>query len=109
MLGKNAVARSFVTGYGIRPPKHLHHRIMLGYAYSEPFPGLLVGGPNSEIEDDLRIKPSGILYPKVPPARQYLDHRDSAATNEVCINWNAALVFILSFLEDSQLNLNQEN
>lgn len=99
LLGKNACAFSFITGFGHRSPHNLHHRIMLGYRYEEPFPGLLVGGPNSWIEDDYRKKITGVLYPDVPPAKQYLDHRDSAATNETCINWNAPLVFILAFLE----------
>jgi endoglucanase len=99
VLGRNAVGRSFVTGFGQRPPRHLHHRVILGSRYSEPFQGLLVGGPNAGIEDDVRKDPTGVLYPDVPPARQYMDHRDAAGTNEICINWNAPLVLVLSFLE----------
>jgi endoglucanase len=32
------------------------------------------------------------------PARAYLDHEASFASNEVCINWNAPLVFVLEYL-----------
>ena len=99
IFGKNAVARSFVTGFGTRPPRYLHHRLLIGYGYENPFPGFLVGGPNPDIEDDVRKDPTGVLYPDVPPARQYMDHRDAAANNEICINWNAPLTFILCFLE----------
>jgi endoglucanase len=102
IFGKNAVAKCFVTGFGARPPMHIHHRIILGYGYAQPFPGMLVGGPNAGIEDDLRKDPTGVLYYDVAPARQYLDHRDSAATNEICINWNAPLTFVLSFLETAE-------
>jgi len=34
--------------------------------------------------------------PDQPPARMYLDEQDSYATNEVAINWNAPLVFLLA-------------
>ncbi len=78
---------------------HIHHRIVQGYRYPAPFPGMLVGGPNPGIEDDVHKDPTGVFYPDVPPARQYMDHRDAAANNETCINWNAPLVLVLSFLE----------
>jgi endoglucanase len=32
----------------------------------------------------------------LPPARMYLDEQASYATNEVAINWNAPLVFLLA-------------
>ena len=44
--------------------------------------GMLVGGPNADH--------------KSPPARQWLDIQDSYTTNEIAINWNAPLVFILA-------------
>ena len=34
--------------------------------------------------------------PELPPARMYLDDSASYATNEVAINWNAPLVFLLA-------------
>ena len=37
-----------------------------------------------------------------PPAKMYLDDQASYATNEIAINWNAPLVFLLaSTLEGS--------
>jgi endoglucanase len=36
--------------------------------------------------------------PDLPPAKMYLDEQASYATNEVAINWNAPLVFLLAGL-----------
>jgi endoglucanase len=43
---------------------------------------MLVGGPNANNH--------------TPPARQWVDDQDSYTTNEIAINWNAPLVFLLS-------------
>ena len=32
----------------------------------------------------------------LPPAKMYLDVQESYATNEIAINWNAPLVFVLA-------------
>lgn len=34
--------------------------------------------------------------PNGPPAKMYLDEMASYASNEVAINWNAPLVFVLA-------------
>jgi endoglucanase len=34
----------------------------------------------------------------LPPAKMYLDDWESYATNEIAINWNAPLVFVLAGL-----------
>jgi endoglucanase len=34
--------------------------------------------------------------PDLPPAKMYLDEQESYASNEVAINWNAPLVFVLA-------------
>jgi endoglucanase len=39
-----------------------------------------------------------VAYPGTHPARAYIDHTASYASNEVCINWNAPLVLILAYL-----------
>jgi endoglucanase len=37
-----------------------------------------------------------LLSDGLPPARSYLDEQDAYAWNEVAINWNAPLVFLLA-------------
>jgi endoglucanase len=95
IFGKNATGYSFVTGFGALSPLHPHHRIMGSDANDLPIPGFLVGGPNSNRDDELR---EGVVYPFKEPAKSYVDNVDAYAVNEVCINWNAALAFVLGYL-----------
>jgi endoglucanase len=89
LLGRNAFSLSFVTRLGENPFRHPHNRLS---GNPEPWPGLLSGGPNPTREDPLARK----LPADTPPAKVYLDDVGSYSTNEICINWNAALVFLLA-------------
>jgi endoglucanase len=56
------------------------------------WPGLLSGGPNAGRQDAiLRALPADL-----PPAKIYADHASSYASNEIAINWQASLVFLLA-------------
>jgi endoglucanase len=53
---------------------------------------LLSGGPNANRQDDvLKALPA-----ETPPAKVYADQLASYASNEVAINWQASLVFLLA-------------
>jgi endoglucanase len=60
-----------------------------------PVPGFVVGGPNAGRQDAAHCPP----YPHTAPARAYLDHFCSYASNEVAINWNAPLVYLAAALQ----------
>jgi endoglucanase len=75
LFGRNVYARSQVTGLGANPPLYPHHRPSIAYGFT--FPGLVVGGAQ-------------------PTARSWVDSSTDFNTNEVAINWNAALVFALA-------------
>lgn len=92
LLGRNTLSLCFVTQVGSNPVRHPHHRPSGADENAEPWPGLLSGGPNSRPQDPAMRK----LPPDLPPARMYLDEQDSYASNEVAINWNAPLVFVLA-------------
>jgi endoglucanase len=98
IFGRNATGYSFVSGYGARYPKHFHHRLLWADSIAEPFPGFIAGGANGFMQDRWGIQAAGAAYPDTLPARAYLDHEASFASNEVCINWNAPLVFVLEYL-----------
>jgi endoglucanase len=51
------------------------------------------GGPNRNKFQDaaMRKLPDGL-----PPAKSYLDDQEAFSANEVAINWNAPLVFVLA-------------
>jgi endoglucanase len=92
LLGRNTFSLSWLTRVGENAFRHPHHRPSGADSNPEPWPGLLAGGPNRHRQDEaMRKLPDGL-----PPARRYLDDQDSYATNENAINWNAALVFLLS-------------
>jgi endoglucanase len=92
LLGRNPFSLSWVTQVGASPYRHPHHRPSGADANAEPWPGGLSGGPNGTRQDPVMEKlPAGL-----PPGRLYADDQDSYASNEVAINWNAPLAFVLS-------------
>lgn len=77
IFGRNRYCRSFVTGVGFNPPKFPHDRRAGGDDIAEPWPGYMVGGPAENGND-------------------YQDSQPDCRTNEIAINWNAALIYALS-------------
>ena len=60
VLGRNALDRSYVTGYGARSTHHPHHRFwarQFDPKAPTPPPGVLSGGPNSEAMTDPVSRP----------------------------------------------------
>lgn len=92
LLGRNPLSVCYVTRVGANPVRHPHHRPSGADRNEEPWPGLLAGGPNARRQDPAMKK----LAEGTPPAKMYLDEQESYATNEVAINWNAPLVFLLA-------------
>ncbi|WP_106541322.1 glycoside hydrolase family 9 protein [Prolixibacter denitrificans] len=78
LLGRNVYDRSYVTGIGFRPPMHPHDRRSAADGIEEPWPGYLVGGGRS--------------------ATNWQDKQSDYTTNEIAINWQAALVYALAGL-----------
>ncbi len=92
LLGRNAFSISWVTQVGANPYHHPHHRPSGADKNAEPWPGMLSGGPNAGRQDDvLKQLPEGL-----PPAKVYADDQASYASNEIAINWQAPLVFLLA-------------
>ncbi|MGA7416293.1 MAG: glycoside hydrolase family 9 protein [Bryobacteraceae bacterium] len=97
LLGRNTFSLSFVTQVGEHPFQHPHHRPSASGGLAAPWPGLLSGGPNHAKQDsEMRTMPD------LPPAKMYLDRTGSYASNEIAINWNAPLVFLLAGLLPAQ-------
>jgi len=96
VLGRNPLGQSYVTGFGLRPPLHPHHRPSEADGVDAPVPGFIVGGPNPGQQDQ---KNCPARYASALPALSYLDHGCSYASNEVAINWNAPLVYVSAALQ----------
>jgi endoglucanase len=91
LLGRNCFGVSWVTQVGTTPFLHPHHRPSIADHLPAPWPGLLSGGPNAKPSD-----PVARNLPKQAPMRMWLDDQMAFSVNEVAINWNAPLVFLLA-------------
>jgi endoglucanase len=99
LFGRNALNRSYVTGYGEVSAQNEHSR---WYAHeldpSLPHPpkGTLAGGANSSIQDPYaQSKLTGCIAQFC-----YIDDIQSYSTNEEAINWNSALSWVAAFVAD---------
>ena len=101
LLGHNPLDQSYVTGYGARPLVNPHHRFFAHQVRSDrpaPPPGIVSGGPNSALQDPI-ARAAGLAGK--PPQKCFLDHIESWSTNEVTINWNAPLAWVVAFVDDA--------
>jgi endoglucanase len=99
ILGRNALNKSFVSGYGTNPMQHPHHRFWgnaPALGFPPPPPGALAGGPNGAIQDPAA---QAANLDKLPTAKRYLDELASYSMNEVAINWNAPLAWVANYLD----------
>ncbi len=92
LLGRNATGYAYVTGFGSKSPINPHHRPSEAEPDKAPVPGFLVGGPNPGQQD-------GCTYASKIPDESYTDQTCSYASNEVAINWNAPLVYLINAFE----------
>ncbi len=76
LFGRNYYNRSYVTGLGIDPAMNPHDRRSGADGVEEPWPGYVVGGGHS--------------------ATDWNDDQQDYRTNEIAINWQAALVYALA-------------
>jgi endoglucanase len=98
ILGRNATGYCFVTGTGTRSTLHPHHRPSVADGINEPVPGLMAGGPNPGMQDRCH-------YDFTEPETAYADIDCAYASNEIAINWNAALVYLANAIEALQYEL----
>ena len=98
LLGCNALGQSYVTGYGTDATCHQRTRHFardLDPAFPPPPRGAIAGGPTSK---DYAGFPTDPRLAGLPSQRCYLDEPTSETTNDVCIRWNAPLVWMAVFL-----------
>lgn len=95
ILGRNALGYCYVTGFGQHSPMNPHHRPSASDNIAEPFPGMLVGGPNPGQQD----KNQQLVYTSSAPDESYLDDIASYASNEIAINWNACLAALICWVD----------
>jgi len=94
LLGKNPLSQSYVTGFGANPAKNPHHRPSV--ARGSAVPGMVVGGPCMHVNRDQALNAH---CPDAPPAKRYVDHIHSFASNEITIYWNSPVYFVMAALD----------
>jgi endoglucanase len=92
ILGRNPTGYAYVTGFGKQSPMHIHHRQSESDGVVAPVPGFVAGGAQNGWQDKCN-------YPSRLPAASYVDDFCSYSTNEIAINWNAPLVYVLAALQ----------
>ena len=100
ILGRNPIDQSYVTGYGSRPLENPYHRFWCHQAndkYPSPPPGVLSGGPNSNL-DDPYVQAAGLV--PCPAQKCFIDNGEAWSVNEVTINWNAPLAWVAAWLDE---------
>jgi len=85
LLGRNHFNQTFITGIGTNPVKHVNH--LFARAKNIYIPGLVVGGANSDAQDNKVAKNLGQL--------SYIDSEESYATNEYAIDYNASVISLI--------------
>ncbi len=90
IFGANPMSTCYVTGMGTVSPVNTHHRPSM--AAGVTMPGMLVGGPNKNLEDPY----AKAVLAGQPPAKCYADNTQSYSTNEVTVYWNSALVYLMA-------------
>jgi endoglucanase len=96
ILGRNALAQSYVVGYGPKSTKNVHSRLYaheLDPSVPRAPPGSLSGGANEDASDP----PADDVLQGCAPQKCYVDDVNSYSTNEVAINWNSALVWVVAW------------
>ncbi len=102
ILGTNPLGQSYVSGYGDKPLKNPHHRFWAKQARSdfpEAPPGALSGGPNSELQDPY-VQAAGLKDRGCAPQKCFLDNIEAWSVNEITINWNSPLAWVVAFLDE---------
>jgi endoglucanase len=95
LMGCNALSQNYVTGFGSKTVLNPHHRMSKSDNAEAPVPGLVAGGPNANLEDDIA---KSSLKNK-PAARCYIDNSGSYSTNEIAVYWNSPAVFVAAFVD----------
>jgi hypothetical protein len=87
ILGKNPAGRSYMVGFGPNPPKNPHHRAAHGSQ---------VGHIDSPVENTHTITGALVGGPPLPDDHSFHDNRHDARSNEVALDYNAALTGALA-------------
>ena len=95
-LGRNALSQSYIRGYGTKYTQNVHSRLY-AHELNDQVPqapaGAMAGGANEDASDP----PADDVLQGSMPQMSYVDDVNSYSTNEVAINWNSALAWVIEW------------
>ena len=103
LLGQNACAYCFVTGYGTLTPENPHHRPSV--ANGEAMKGMVIGGPDSNFAANGNDSVATRNCTGYAPAHCYIDNNNSWSTNEITIYWNSPVIYLAVSVISDELAL----
>lgn len=101
LLGRNALAQSYVSGYGTAPLVNPHHRFwskQVDSRFPAAPPGAVSGGPNSGLQDPY-VKAAGLAG--CEPQKCFVDNIEAWSVNEITVNWNAPFAWVAAYLDEN--------
>lgn len=106
MLGNNPLSFSYITGYGtygVQNPRHKHWVNEINEKAPKAPNGVLVGGASAELTDEY-IRGLGFVPGERDNLSQrcYVDSWDAWSVNDVALEWNSSLAWVVSFLQDER-------
>lgn len=102
ILGRNGNDFSYVSGYGDVTLQWPHHRLWAN-GIDPDFPkapaGVMSGGPGAGMQDPY-VGGLGFKRGTLASQKCYVDSAEAWSVNEITINWNSPLAWMVSYLED---------
>jgi len=103
IFGRNALGFSYVTGYGSYYTQKPIDQYW-GYELDKTLPkapdGVMAGGPYTWLADNY-VKGLGLDPDKTPPQKCYADSIEAWSVNSPALDWQASLIWNISFFEDA--------
>lgn len=93
ICGRNALGRSYVTGFGEHAFKNPHNRTSACDDIEDAMAGWVSGGPFRFFMDADALK---LLTKGTAPQKCHADVVGSYSTNEITIYWNSSMIFLLA-------------
>lgn len=96
LLGRNALDKCFVSGIGKNTIRNHHYALSI--INKKVYPGFVSGGPNADFSNDELL--NFLIEKFTPKAKCFVDDDNkttSWASNEPCILYNAAWIFVFSY------------
>jgi endoglucanase len=111
ILGRNGNDFSYVSGYGDVTLQWPHHRLWAN-GIDPDFPkapaGVMSGGPGAGMQDPY-VGGLGFKRGTLASQKCYVDSAEAWSVNEITINWNSPLAWMVSYLEDVAPTVDREN